>query len=57
MTRECHVRFCEGLTGKFRWSTRLALMWFCYAKVFHTHNLQTAVVLNLTQEVRFSHEI
>ncbi len=23
MTRECHVRFCEGLTGRFRWSTRL----------------------------------
>ena len=28
MTRECHVRFCEGLTGWFRWSTRLAALWF-----------------------------
>jgi hypothetical protein len=35
MTRECHVRFCEGLTGRFRWSTRLAALWFCCAKVIH----------------------
>jgi hypothetical protein len=23
MTRECHVRFCEGLVVKLRWSTYL----------------------------------
>lgn len=22
MTRECHVRFCESLAGRFRWATR-----------------------------------
>lgn len=22
MTGDCHVRFCEGLAGKLRWSTR-----------------------------------
>src|SRR5690606_25118022 len=49
MTRECHVRFCEGLAGRFRWSTRLAVLWFCCAKVIHktaTYKLPLSTALS-----------
>ncbi|WP_255447016.1 hypothetical protein [Wolbachia endosymbiont of Laodelphax striatellus] len=32
VNREVHAQFCEGLVGKFHWSTRLAIQPFLTTK-------------------------